>query len=887
MLDLPSLRDYSSSRVVAMGTWEYGFLPPIRAAGNSLQRMVDMLSGPLCGWPVDRVTVLANQRGPGDLPDRLITAFEDITDVALFYYVGHGQIDLDNQLCLGLVGSRPEANRRAATSLPFQAIRRALLDSPAATKIVILDCCFAGLANLPANTLAALPDDVLDMTAGSGAYSMAASGAYTTAWYDTSLDNARPQTFFTRYFVDLVEAGIPGQPSELRLHQLFTQLRDNLARDQRPIPCERSIDAARDFVFAHNAAPPQTHRDLDREVQLLSERLAEAEARRAHDSTEAKAREEALRAEVAERTRELERLRAEARSSGSMSAGKQRQLDNAIQAAGRRLDEMAAAHATAAAEASGHNQEPITIPTISDNPHSGGRTGGLRTLERLWRLASRKATREGSIVSDVSASLYGTSEATDTEATAPRTHSAVHSDRPVARRCRYPLHLFLVHWRRVRLVMVAVALCGLAVITVTPISPSRPAHDSASSATPAATSASRSPSRTASLGATPSASPVPGPIGPAIVDQTGGVVSVAFSPNGKILATAGSYEGVNQWTGILRMWDISNPDHPFQLSSRPITKPTDSIASIVYGPDGRTLLTEDPNTGVVLWDVSNPSDPTVPTKAITDTAGGNFSAAAFSPNGRFLALGTNGDGPSNGPYTGTAELWNITNPAHPVALYGQQFVGYVSGLAFNGDGSKLAIATGSSSQNSVGSWIRIWNVTNPQEPKQISEPFVSYAVKINAIDYRPDGQILALTDNGALSNPKYYLVNMAHPGTFIRISCRTANCTGEALSTDGRTLAISGGNYVAGDYGTGAVRLYNIADPSRPVVIGLFEVNRDGVLVRLPDVVSCWLRCVICVGGRGCRRCGRACAGSPGSGTRMPDGPRVWRAGSGSRRRRS
>ena len=68
---------------------------------------------------------------------------------------------------------------------------------------------------------------------------------------------------------------------------------------------------------------------------------------------------------------------------------------------------------------------------------------------------------------------------------------------------------------------------------------------------------------------------------------------------------------------------------------------------------------------------------------------------------------------------------------------------------------------------------------------------------------------------------------------------------------------------------------------------GLFEVNRDGVLVRLPGVFSCWLRCVICVGGRGCRRCGRACAGWPGYGTRMPGGPRAWRAGSGSRRRRS
>jgi hypothetical protein len=70
---------------------------------------------------------MVNERGPGDLPDRLITSFEEAADVALFYCVGHGQIDLTNQLCLGLAGSRTEANRRAATSLPFEAVRRAML----------------------------------------------------------------------------------------------------------------------------------------------------------------------------------------------------------------------------------------------------------------------------------------------------------------------------------------------------------------------------------------------------------------------------------------------------------------------------------------------------------------------------------------------------------------------------------------------------------------------------------------------------------------------------------------------------------------------------------------------------------------------------------------
>jgi hypothetical protein len=40
------------------------------------------------------------------------------------------------------------------------------------------DCCFAGLANLPGNTLAGSASEVLDVTAVAGAYTMAASGAY-------------------------------------------------------------------------------------------------------------------------------------------------------------------------------------------------------------------------------------------------------------------------------------------------------------------------------------------------------------------------------------------------------------------------------------------------------------------------------------------------------------------------------------------------------------------------------------------------------------------------------------------------------------------------------------------------------------------------------------
>jgi len=381
MADRPPLRGYSHSRAVVMGTWKYAFLDRVPAAEHSLRRMAGLLTGPLCGWPRDRLLLVENEPSPGDLPDRLITAFDGISDVALFYFVGHGQISPDDQLCLGLVQSRPEPNRRAATSLRFSDVRQALQDGEAAVKIVILDCCFAGLATGRTGALAGRAGErVLDLTAGTGAYTMAATSAYATAWYQDDPELARPQTYFTKYLADLVEKGIPGQPSRVQLDALFKQLRENLAADQRPVPWSRAVNDAREFAFAYNAAPPEAQRDPDREIKDLTRRLAEAEARRieaeaarARDLAEAEARERALRAEMAERNRQLERLHGQAHSSPPPADKQQRQLQDAIQAAELRLDEATTAHAAAAAQAAAASHvtaKPETVPAARPAPPS-------------------------------------------------------------------------------------------------------------------------------------------------------------------------------------------------------------------------------------------------------------------------------------------------------------------------------------------------------------------------------------------------------------------------------------------------------------------------------------------------------------------------------------
>jgi Caspase domain len=273
--------DRSRSRAVLVGTSRYAHLKPVPAAANSLDRMRKLLQGPLCAWPADRITLIAEQRLPADLPDHLIELYEQAADVALFYYVGHGQIDDEGQLCLGLADSRIQAERRASTSLTFDAVRKALRASPAAVKVVILDCCFAGQAVHGHNVLAGPELDVTALTSAAGAYTLAATGPFSTAWFEPETDSPAPQTYFTKYLADLVERGIPGAPTILTLDPIYQRLRHDLPAAGKPAPTRSSRDSADAFIFARNAAPraPQPspaadadqHGDLARRYRLLDD----------------------------------------------------------------------------------------------------------------------------------------------------------------------------------------------------------------------------------------------------------------------------------------------------------------------------------------------------------------------------------------------------------------------------------------------------------------------------------------------------------------------------------------------------------------------------------------------------------------------------------------
>ncbi|TXL86650.1 caspase family protein [Streptomyces sp. IB2014 016-6] len=260
MTDLAG-RDHSRSRAVLMGTWDYTDFGQVLAVERSFNRMRNLLLDPVCGpWPEESIVPFRNLPTLGTTHVQLIDALREATDVAFFYYVGHGIYDHRERLCLTVGDTRRDADYTAATGLLFEDVRDAFRTSRAAVKIAVLDCCYAGLATEEYGRLSA--DRLLPV---SGAYLLMSSSAFETSWYEKE-EVADAQTYFTKTFVETVHDGVRGAPAGLTLDHIFGVVADQLVEDGRPEPGRRIEDHAASWVFAHNNAPdspPQSGADPD------------------------------------------------------------------------------------------------------------------------------------------------------------------------------------------------------------------------------------------------------------------------------------------------------------------------------------------------------------------------------------------------------------------------------------------------------------------------------------------------------------------------------------------------------------------------------------------------------------------------------------------------
>ena len=226
------------------------------------------------------------------------------------------------------------------------------------------------------------------------------------------------------------------------------------------------------------------------------------------------------------------------------------------------------------------------------------------------------------------------------------------------------------------------------------------------------------------------------------------VLAVTFSPNGKILASAGIGENaIGLWNvqsgaqisvleghdnivtsvafnknGLLasasedetiKLWNVNSGKELRRFLGH-----SGQIAAIDFSPDGKFLASGANDQLVKIWDVETG-------KEIATFEGHNDAVLSvdFSPDGKFLASGS---------ADGTIRLWDVATQKELGVYMGHNH--YVWSIAFSPDGSKLV----------SGSWdktVRVWDIHDENTTGNI---LATFDASVLSVDFSHDGKLIAV-----------------------------------------------------------------------------------------------------------------------------------------------
>jgi WD40 repeat protein len=233
------------------------------------------------------------------------------------------------------------------------------------------------------------------------------------------------------------------------------------------------------------------------------------------------------------------------------------------------------------------------------------------------------------------------------------------------------------------------------------------------------------------------------------------VNGVAFSPNGRLLATTG-----NDRTA--RVWEVASGRERAQFIHDNV------VYGVAFSPDGRLVATASGDMTARVWEWAGGQERA---RVTHDDA---VRGVAFSPDGRLVATAS---------FDKSARVWDWASGQERARVTHDTILGVVYGVAFSPDGQLLATA-------SPDHTARVWEWAGGHE-----RTWVTHDWGVNAVAFSPDGRLVATASDDGTARVWEWAAGGQERARVTHTE--DEEVYGVAFSPDGRLLATASSDMTA------------------------------------------------------------------------------------------